>query len=58
MGGSSAIVSYFLIMYSKQPWISDIQYGPSGESNSSLYVGPNILNLLLFYVKLIISHVL
>ena len=33
--------------------MSEIEYDPSGKSNSSLQVGADILNLLLLYADLI-----
>ena len=38
--------------------MSDIKYDPSGNLNSSLHVGADILNLLLFYKLFMFFHVL
>ena len=37
--------------------MSEIEYDPSGKSNSSFQVGADILNLLLFYADLTFFHV-
>ena len=47
--GLSAIVSCFLLMHSKKSWISEIEYDPSGKSNSPFQVRAEILNLLFMY---------
>ena len=44
-------------MYSKYSWISDIEYDPSDNLTSSLHVGADILNLLLFYELFTFFHV-
>ena len=45
----------FLNIYSKSSWISDIEYYTSGNSNSSLHVGSEILSLL-FYKTILYLH--
>ena len=45
----------FFKIYGKQSWISDTEFDPSGSSNSSFYVGADILNLLLLYEFFIFS---
>ena len=35
----------------------EVDYEPSGNSNSSFQVGADILNLLLLYVHLMVFHV-
>ena len=47
----------FLKIYSKYSLISDIEYDPSGNSNSSLHAEGDILNLLLFYEVLMFFRV-
>ena len=37
--------------------MSDIEYDPLGNSNSSLHVGAGILNLLLLYELFMFFHV-
>ena len=37
--------------------MAEIDYDPSGKSNSSFQVGANILNLLLLYADLMFFHV-
>ena len=37
--------------------MSDTEYGPSGNSNSSFHVGADILNLLFLYDFFIFLHV-
>ena len=37
--------------------MSDIEYDPSGSSNSSLHVGADILNLLFLYELFMFFHV-
>ena len=44
-------------IYSKYSWIFDVEYDPSDNSNSSLYVGTGILNVLLIYDFFIFFHV-
>ena len=56
MGGLSAIVSCFLIVYSKQSGMSDIEHDPSGKWNSSFQAGAENLNLLLLYADLMFLH--
>ena len=41
--------SCFLKIYLKKPWISDTEYDPSGNSNSSFHAWADILNLLILY---------
>ena len=36
--------------------MSDIEYDPSGNSNSSFHVGADILNLLLLYEHFMFFH--
>ena len=45
------------IMYSKLSRISEIEYDPSGKSNSSFQFGAEILSLLLLYADLMFFHV-
>ena len=42
----------FLIMYSKFSWMFEIEYDPSGKSNSSFQVGAEILIVLFLYADL------
>ena len=37
--------------------MSEIEYDPSGKSNSSFQAGADILNLLLLYADLMFFHV-
>ena len=55
--GLSVFSPCFLKISSKQYWISDIEYYPSGNSNSWFLVGADILNLLFLYDFLIFLHV-
>ena len=55
-GGLQVNVFCFLIIYSKQSWISDAEYEPLGNSNSSFDAGVDILNLF-FCMTFIIFHV-
>ena len=47
----------FFNIYGKYSWISDIEYDPSDNSNSSFYVGAVILNLFFLYDCFISFHV-
>ena len=47
-------VLWFLIIYS---WISDTEYDPSGNSNSSFHVEADILNTLFLYDFFIFPHI-
>ena len=39
-----SLFSMFFKIYSKQPWISDIEYDPSGNSNVLFHVEADTLN--------------
>ena len=42
----SVSVSYLLMIHSKLPWVSDIEYDPQDKWNLSFHVGANVLDLL------------
>ena len=44
--GLSVPVQCFFKICLKYSWISETEYDPSGDSNSSFYVGADILDLL------------
>ena len=44
----SITVSCFLMIYSKESWLSDAEYDPSDNSNSSFHVWAYIINLIIF----------
>ena len=46
-----------LMIYSQMSWISDAEYEPSGNSNSSFHVEVDILKLLFLYDFFILLHV-
>ena len=48
----------FIKIYSKQFWIFDTEYDPSGNSDSSFYGRVDFLNLLFLYDYFILFHVL
>ena len=51
------MVSCFWIMYPKLSRISEIEYDPSGKSNSSFQFGAENLSSLLLYADLMFFHV-
>ena len=50
-------LSVFSPGYSKQSWIPDADYDPSGNPNSSFHIGADVLNLLFLYDFFIFLHV-
>ena len=42
----SVSVSCLLMIHSKLPWVSDIEYDPQGKWNLSLHVGADVFDLL------------
>ena len=45
---------YFDVIFK---WISDAEYDPSGNSNSSIHFGVDILHLLFLYDFFVFFHV-
>ena len=44
-------------MDSKLSWIADTEYDQSGNSSSSIHVGPDIWNLVFLYDFILFLHV-
>ena len=56
--GLSVNASRFLIIYSKYSWISDTEYEPSGNWNSSFQVGADTLILAFLWIVCIFPYML